>query len=115
MSDLTDAVKQMDEAAAGLRPYIQHTCLWNRSDSPDGDVCTCGRNKAIKAANEALYRLQALVQEQEQQYAAYLEAVNRIAEEHYGTGLGFPFVPSTASKREYARKMFSPAEPEKKS
>lgn len=65
MSELRDAVDAMTEAGLALRPYIQHTCGYGQTDSPDGDFCTCGRSAAARQANIALARLRALADAEE--------------------------------------------------
>jgi hypothetical protein len=57
MVTLIKAVNQMEDAARGLRPYMQHVCSYHQIDSPDGDVCICGYYAAVIAANDALAQL----------------------------------------------------------
>jgi hypothetical protein len=67
MSELSEAVEQMNCAAVLLQPYIQHTCEYSTSigaSSPDSDFCTCRKGFAVEAANKALARLQRLAKEQ---------------------------------------------------
>lgn len=59
MSEFSDAVAQMERAANGLRFYIKHNCMYGATDSPEGDVCTCGRMNAVNEANKALAVLRA--------------------------------------------------------
>lgn len=67
MTELSKAVDAMNRAAEGLRPYIQHTCAFNQVDTLDGDYCICNVNRAIKAANAALFELRRLARESEKQ------------------------------------------------
>lgn len=60
MSELFDAVEEMTRAAHRLSPHVKHTCDYHMTDSPEGDVCTCDYNGAIKAANAALNRLRGI-------------------------------------------------------
>ena len=39
--------EKLKSAFAQLRPFIQHTCLYNKTDSPDGDVCQCDKSTAV--------------------------------------------------------------------
>ena len=67
MSELSEAVADMEQAAIALRPYIQHTCSYSTSigaSSPDSDYCFCDKGAAIAVANKALSRLRAIVKEQ---------------------------------------------------
>lgn len=57
MSEMAEAIQQMQDAARGLRFYIKHNCMYQMTDSPEGDVCTCRLLEAVRAANTALARL----------------------------------------------------------
>lgn len=57
MSELSEAVAQLENSYRELNQYIEHSCMFNKTDSPDGDVCTCGKRAAVIGVNMVVIRL----------------------------------------------------------
>lgn len=52
--DPTDRIIKLEKAVRWLLAYVDHNCLYDKVDTPDGDFCTCGVNKAVRFANDTL-------------------------------------------------------------
>ena len=54
MSNLEQACNLADELYVLLRNYADHAadCMYNRTDSPDGDVCVCNFSANMRRAKE---------------------------------------------------------------